>query len=92
MMVMYVMVVMWVVVRPMMMGSLTRSCAMGRVLVSMRTMSRLSVRHMIRAFSLPLPLTIKFALCTLTVRSFPLCHDLRHALPLADVSLPVHAL
>lgn len=89
MVVVYVMVVMRVVVRPMMMGSLPWSRAM---LVCMRTMSRLGVRHMVCAFRLPLPFTIQVALCTLAIRSFPLCHNLCHSLPLPDIGIPVHAL
>lgn len=78
-----------VMVRPMVVRRLPRGGTMHDMLMSMGVRS--CVRHMICALSFPLPLTIKVSLHTLAIRSFPLGHDLGHALPLPDIGLPVHA-
>ena len=78
-----------VMVRSMVVRRLPRSGTVNDMLVSMWVRS--CVRHMVCALSFPLPLTIKVSLHTLAIRSFPLGHDLGHALPLPDIGLPVHA-
>ena len=92
-MVVNVMMMVLVVMRGVVVGSLTLGIAVN-VLVRMlvRTVSWLSVRHVIGTFSFSFPFPIQVALCTLTIRTFSLSHDFSHAFSVSGIRVPVHAL